>query len=116
MEKQAAFSEIKREGSVSHTFEIFYFTLMIPVNDQLLPFFLDFVLVYEVLDGHDTPKYVLRHRKKYMNNLQKSQLEFEEVFIFLLSRCLTIRSSPGYMFFLWIFGMRGALAWETSKP
>lgn len=39
---------------------------------------IDFVLVYEVLDGHDTPKYILRHRKKYMNNLQKSQLEFEE--------------------------------------
>ncbi|XP_068699332.1 anoctamin-7-like [Montipora foliosa] len=39
---------------------------------------IDFVLVYEELDGKDTPKDVLRHRKKYMNNLRKSQLEFEE--------------------------------------
>jgi len=39
---------------------------------------IDFVLVYEDIEGEETPKDVLRYRKKYMNNLQKSQLEFEE--------------------------------------
>ena len=37
------------------------------------------MLVYEDIEGEETPKDVLRYRKKYMNNLQKSQLEFEEV-------------------------------------
>lgn len=36
-------------------------------------------MVYEDIEGEETPKDVLRYRKKYMNNLQKSQLEFEEV-------------------------------------
>ena len=49
------------------------------ISVLLCPSILDFVLVYEDLDGKDTPKDVLRHRKKYMNNLRKSQLEFEEV-------------------------------------
>lgn len=40
---------------------------------------LDFVLVYEENDGEETPREVIRFRRKYMNNLQKSQLEFEEV-------------------------------------
>ena len=40
---------------------------------------LDFVLVYEENDGEETSREVLRFRRKYMNNLQKSQLEFEEV-------------------------------------
>jgi len=40
---------------------------------------LDFVLVYEESNDEETPKEVLRFRRKYMNNLQKSQLEFEEV-------------------------------------
>lgn len=36
-------------------------------------------MVYEQIEGEETPKSVLRFRKKYMSNLQKSQLEFEEV-------------------------------------
>ena len=36
-------------------------------------------MVYEEIEGEETPKETLRYRKKYMNNLQKSQLEFEEV-------------------------------------
>lgn len=40
---------------------------------------LDFVLVYEENNDEETPKEILRFRRKYMNNLQKSQLEFEEV-------------------------------------
>lgn len=39
---------------------------------------IDFVLVYEENDGEETPREVIRFRRKYMNNLQKSQLEFEE--------------------------------------
>lgn len=40
---------------------------------------IDFVLVYEENDGEETPREVIRFRRRYMNNLQKSQLEFEEV-------------------------------------
>lgn len=40
---------------------------------------LDFVLVYEENDDEETPREVSRFRRRYMNNLQKSQLEFEEV-------------------------------------
>ncbi|CAH3190102.1 unnamed protein product, partial [Porites evermanni] len=39
---------------------------------------IDFVLVYEENNDEETPKEILRFRRKYMNNLQKSQLEFEE--------------------------------------
>ena len=40
-------------------------------------FFQDFVLVYE--QGSEPPeKDILRKRKKFMHNLKKSQLEFEE--------------------------------------
>lgn len=42
-------------------------------------FFSDFVLVYEEIDDEPPSKETLRFRKKYMKNLQKSQLEFEEV-------------------------------------
>ena len=67
------------------------------------PFVLDFVLVYEEIEGEETPKETLRYRKKYMNNLQKSQLEFEEVresvvclFVFFLLLLLLL-------FFLFLF-------------
>ena len=52
----------------------------------LYSFLLDFVLVYEEIEGEETPKSVLRFRKKYMSNLQKSQLEFEEVWLTLISQ------------------------------
>ncbi|KAL9970224.1 hypothetical protein ACROYT_G022562 [Oculina patagonica] len=39
---------------------------------------IDFVLVYEEIDAEPPSKETLRFRKKYMKNLQKSQLEFEE--------------------------------------
>ena len=42
-------------------------------------FFLDFILAYEEIDDEPPSKETLRFRRKYMNNLQKSQLEFEEV-------------------------------------
>ena len=40
---------------------------------------LDFVLVYEEINDNPPTKEVLRFRNRYMKNLQKSQLEFEEV-------------------------------------
>ena len=46
---------------------------------------LDFVLVYEEIDDEPPTKEVSRFRNRYMKNLQKSQLEFEEV---CLSLCL----------------------------
>lgn len=40
---------------------------------------LDFVLAYEEFDNEPASKETLRYRRRYMKNLQKSQLEFEEV-------------------------------------
>ena len=49
---------------------------------------LDFVLVYEEIDDEPPTKEVLRFRNRYMKNLQKSQLEFEEVCLFPCLNCL----------------------------
>lgn len=48
----------------------------------LCHFVLDFVLVYEEINDELPTKEVLRFRNRYMKNLQKSQLEFEEVCLF----------------------------------
>lgn len=40
----------------------------------------DFVLVYEETDKPDPPEFD-KKRKKFMENLKKAQLEFEEVII-----------------------------------
>lgn len=50
----------------------------------LCHFVLDFVLVYEEINDELPTKEVLRFRNRYMKNLQKSQLEFEEVCLFSL--------------------------------
>ncbi|XP_022788372.1 anoctamin-7-like [Stylophora pistillata] len=39
---------------------------------------IDFVLAYEEFDDEPASKETLRYRRRYMKNLQKSQLEFEE--------------------------------------
>ncbi|XP_027049468.1 anoctamin-7-like [Pocillopora damicornis] len=39
---------------------------------------IDFVLAYEEFDNEPASKETLRYRRRYMKNLQKSQLEFEE--------------------------------------
>ena len=57
----------------------------------LCHFVLDFVLVYEEINDELPTKEVLRFRNRYMKNLQKSQLEFEEVCLF------------SFFFFFWKF-------------
>lgn len=60
------------------------FSYELPV---LCLFLLDFVLVYEEFNDEPPTKEVLRFRNRYMKNLQKSQLEFEEVGLF---SCLNV--------------------------